>query len=46
MAADPHDAYGFDMKQHEQTWNAFMKLLQWSVVAIAITLALMAYFLT
>ncbi len=46
MAADQHDAHGFDMKQHNQTWNAFMKLLQYSVIGIAAVLLLMAYFLT
>jgi hypothetical protein len=46
MAADQHDAHGFDMKQHEETWSGFLKLLQWSIVGIAIVLLLMAYFLT
>lgn len=46
MAAEHHDAHGFDMRQHEQTWSSFMKLIQFSVVGIAVVLLLMAYFLT
>lgn len=34
------------LKEHQQTWNGFCRLLLWSVVAIVITLALMAAFLT
>jgi|GEM_PF-2546897 len=45
MAAE-HTAHDFDMKQHEQTWHGFLKLLRFSVAGIAIVLLLMAYFLT
>lgn len=46
MAAEQHGARDFDMKHHEQTWSGFTRLLLYAVVAIAIVLLLMAYFLT
>lgn len=46
MAAEKHGAGGFDLTAHQQTWKGFTRLLQFSVVAVAITLLLMAYFLT
>ncbi len=47
MAAEQHGSGSeFDMSQHMQTWSGFCKLLLYSVIAIAIVLALMAYFLT
>jgi hypothetical protein len=44
MAAE--HAHDFDLKQHEQTWHGFLKLLRYSVAGIAVVLLLMAYFLT
>ncbi|MCK6451099.1 MAG: aa3-type cytochrome c oxidase subunit IV [Alphaproteobacteria bacterium] len=47
MAAERHGgASEFDMSQHQQTWSGFCKLLLYSVIAIAVVLLLMAYFLT
>ena len=46
MASEHHGAGDFDLAPHRATWNAFMKLVLYSVVAIAIVLSLMAYFLT
>jgi hypothetical protein len=34
------------LREHRQTWIGFCRLMLWSVVATAITLALMALFLT
>jgi hypothetical protein len=34
------------LSEHRQTWIGFCRLLFWSIVAIVITLALMAMFLT
>ena len=33
------------LREHQQSWNGFCKLLLYSIIAIAITLALMAIFL-
>ena len=38
-------ASGNDLAAHEQTFKDFLKLVKWSVIFIAITLILMAYFL-
>ena len=46
MASEHHGAGGFDLAPHTAMWNGFMKLVLYSVVAIAILLSLMAYFLT
>lgn len=35
-----------DLKQHQDTWANFVKLMTYSTAAAAITLALMALFLT
>ena len=35
----------FDMHAHQRTWKGFMRLVTWSIVLIAITLAGMALFL-
>jgi hypothetical protein len=34
------------LRDHQQTWNGFCRLMLWSVVVIVATLALMALFLT
>jgi hypothetical protein len=34
------------LQEHRQTWNGFCRLMLWSIVAIVITLSLMAMFLT
>jgi hypothetical protein len=34
------------LQEHRQTWIGFCRLMLWSIVAIVITLALMAMFLT
>lgn len=33
------------LKDHQQTWHGFMKLITYSVVAITVVLALMGLFL-
>lgn len=33
------------LKQHEETWHGFLKLLTWSTVGIVIVLILMGLFL-
>ena len=39
MAAQQHGgADDFDMEAHTQTWNGFMKLVGWAIVAIILTL--------
>ena len=38
-------ADGNDYREHEQTYLMFLALLKYSVIAIAIVLILMAYFL-
>ncbi|HZP77483.1 MAG TPA: aa3-type cytochrome c oxidase subunit IV [Pseudolabrys sp.] len=38
-------ATGNDMPAHEQTYEFFLKLVKWNLVAIIIILILMAYFL-
>jgi hypothetical protein len=39
-------ATGNDYVAHEQTYHSFIKLVKVSVIAIAVILILMAYFLT
>jgi hypothetical protein len=33
------------IEEHQKTWSGFVKLLTWSTVATAVTLALMGIFL-
>ena len=33
------------LDEHRETWNGFVKLLTWSVAAVALTLLLMRIFL-
>ena len=33
------------LREHQQSWNGFCKLLLYSIIAIAVTLALMGIFL-
>jgi hypothetical protein len=39
-------AEGNDYAEHERTYELFLSIVKWGVIIIAVTLALMAYFLT
>jgi hypothetical protein len=39
-------AEGNDYAEHEGTYRLFTKLVKWHIIAIAVILILMAYFLT
>ena len=38
-------ADGNDYKEHEQTYLLFLGMVKWGIIAVAIILILMAYFL-
>jgi len=38
MATQQHGADDFDMEAHVQTWNGFMKLVGWGIVAVILVL--------
>ena len=47
MATEPqHTAPDFDMAPHMAMWNRFCKMTLYGIIAVAIVLAGMAYFLT
>jgi hypothetical protein len=44
--ATPPGDFKFDMRQNVETWRSFNKLALWVIILSAITLMLMAAFLT
>jgi hypothetical protein len=43
--AEEHKMGTMDISQHKASWGAFMAMTKWGSVAIAVLLALMAFFL-
>lgn len=46
MAEGHHKHGSMDITQHRETWTTFIMLTKWTCAAVAVTLALMALFLT
>lgn len=46
MAAGQYQHGSMDISAHRATWSAFVRYAGWTCVAVVVTLALMALFLT